>query len=52
MLTYDPNSSNPLAAMAVYQQEDLVSLAGQVIVIMRMIRVRIKMMIRILIVRD
>ena len=26
VLTYDPNSSNPLAAMAVYQQEDLVSL--------------------------
>ena len=26
VLTYNPNSSNPLAAMAVYQQEDLVSL--------------------------
>lgn len=26
VLTYDPNSSNPMAAMAVYQQEDLVSL--------------------------
>jgi len=26
VLTFDPNSSNPLAAMAVYQQEDLVSL--------------------------
>jgi len=26
VLTYDPNSSNPMTAMAVYQQEDLVSL--------------------------
>lgn len=26
VLTYDPNSSNPMAAMTVYQQEDLVSL--------------------------
>jgi len=26
VLTFDPNSSNPMAAMAVYQQEDLVSL--------------------------
>merc|ERR1711936_1386282 len=26
VLTFDPNSNNPMAAMAVYQQEDLVSL--------------------------
>ncbi|XP_023349501.1 PAN2-PAN3 deadenylation complex subunit pan3 isoform X4 [Eurytemora carolleeae] len=26
VLTYDPNSANPMAAMSVYQQEDLVSL--------------------------